>query len=168
MEDVQSALAAMRTKEDGSPVRPATVNTYVAAVKSFLGFAHRVAFTRFNAAPLIKLKKAPRQVAQRIWGAGRAHAYQGCQTRPRSAHAGCGLLRGPARLRACQSDLGPGHPSRQREAQLEIVGEGDKVRQVLIPAEIAARLLASCGDAPASAPVFGSVRRPANPLPRAP
>ena len=36
----------------------------------------------------------------------------------------------------------------------------DKVRQVLIPAQIAARLLASRGDAPASAPVFGSVRRP--------
>jgi site-specific recombinase XerD len=68
VEDVQAALAAMRTKEDGSPVRPATVNTYVAAVKSFLGFAHRVGFTRFNAAPLIKLKKAPRQVAQRIMG----------------------------------------------------------------------------------------------------
>ena len=49
-------------------MKPATVNTYVAAVKSFLGFAHRVGFTRFNAAPLIKLKKAPRQVAQRILG----------------------------------------------------------------------------------------------------
>ena len=36
-----------------TPARSAaalTVNTYVAAVKSFLGFAHRVGFTRFNAA----------------------------------------------------------------------------------------------------------------------
>ena len=33
-------------------------------MKSFLGFAHRVGFTRFNAGPL-KLKKAPRQIAQR-------------------------------------------------------------------------------------------------------
>jgi len=66
VEDVQAALEAMRSKEDGSAVRPATVNTYVAAVKSFLGFAHRVVFTRFNAGPLIKLKKAPRQIAQRI------------------------------------------------------------------------------------------------------
>jgi integrase/recombinase XerD len=49
-------------------VKPASVNTYVAAVKSFLGFAHRVGFTRFNAAPLIKLKKAPRRIAQRIIG----------------------------------------------------------------------------------------------------
>src|SRR5262245_32617577 len=30
VEDVQAALDAIRTKEDGSPVRPATVNTYVA------------------------------------------------------------------------------------------------------------------------------------------
>jgi Phage integrase, N-terminal SAM-like domain len=45
VEDVQPALDAIRTKEDGSPVRPATVNTYVAAVKSFLGFAHLVSAT---------------------------------------------------------------------------------------------------------------------------
>ena len=44
------------------------------------------------------------------------------------------------------------------------MGKGDKVRQVLIPAEIAARLFASRGDAPASAPVFASVRRPGEPL----
>ena len=43
-EDVQAALEATRTKEDG--YRPATVNTYVPAVKSFLGFAQRVGFTR--------------------------------------------------------------------------------------------------------------------------
>ena len=50
------------------------------------------------------------------------------------------------------------------EAQLSIVGKGDKAREVLIPAEIAARLLASRGDAPTSAPVFASVRRPGQPL----
>ena len=35
-------------------------------MKALLGFAHKVAFTRFNAAPLIKLRKAPRRLAQRI------------------------------------------------------------------------------------------------------
>ena len=59
VEDVQAALEAMRTKEDGSPVKPATVNTYVAAVKSFLGFAHRVGFTRFNAAPADQAEEGP-------------------------------------------------------------------------------------------------------------
>jgi integrase/recombinase XerD len=68
VEHVQAALETMRVRADGQPVKAATLNTYVAAVKSFLGFAHRVGYTRFNAAPLINLKKAPRQVAQRILG----------------------------------------------------------------------------------------------------
>src|SRR5215510_13506997 len=34
VEHVQSALEAMRSKVDGAPVKAATVNTYVAAVKS--------------------------------------------------------------------------------------------------------------------------------------
>ena len=71
VEGVQAALEAMRVRADGQPVKDATVNTYVGAVKSFLGFAHRVGYTRFNAAPFIKLKKAPRQVAQRITGRAR-------------------------------------------------------------------------------------------------
>ena len=50
------------------------------------------------------------------------------------------------------------------EAQLEIVGKGGKTRQVLLPTEIASRLLASRGAAPALAPVFQSVRRPGSPL----
>ena len=50
------------------------------------------------------------------------------------------------------------------EAQLSIVGKGDKAREVLVPAAIAGPLLASRGDAPASAPVFASVRNPGHAL----
>ncbi len=66
VEDVQTALEAMRAKADGSMSSPATVNTYVAAVKALLGFAHKVGFTRFNAAPLIELRKAPRKTVHRL------------------------------------------------------------------------------------------------------
>jgi integrase/recombinase XerD len=66
VEDVQTALEAMRVKADGSASSAATLNTYVAAVKALLGFAHKVGFTRFNAAPLIKLRRAPRKTAQRL------------------------------------------------------------------------------------------------------
>ena len=52
----------------------------------------------------------------------------------------------------------------QVTAQFALVGKGNKERQVLIPATIAARLFASRGDAPATAPVFQSVRRPGNAL----
>ena len=44
-------------------------------------------------------------------------------------------------------------PRDSGEAQLELVGKGDKVRQVLLPAAIAKQLLASRGDALPTAPV---------------
>ena len=66
IDHVQEAIEAMRVNSDGTAASPATLNTYIAAVKSLLGFAHTVGFTRFNTSPLIKLKRAPRQLAQRI------------------------------------------------------------------------------------------------------
>src|SRR6476661_466946 len=165
VEHVLQAVEAMRVKEDGSPVKPATVNTYVASVKSFLGFAHRVGFTRFNAAPLIKLKKAPRQVAQRIMGELEVRMLI------RAARPGRDQLMlevgyfGALRVSELVS-LSWNQVIRRDsgEAQLEVVGKGDKVRQVLIPAVISARLFASRGDAPASDPVFESVRNPGHAL----
>ena len=165
VEDVQAALEAMRSKADGAPVKAATVNMYVATVKSFLGFAHRVGFTRFNAAPLIKLKKAPRQVAQRILGELEVRklidAANPGRDRLLLELGYFGGLRVSELVsltwaQVIRRDSG--------EAQLEVVGKGDKVRQVLIPAVISARLFASRGDAPASAPVFESVRNPGHPL----
>ena len=165
VEDVLQAVEAMRVKEDGSPVKPATVNTYVASVKSFLGFAHRVGFTRFNAAPLIKLKKAPRQVAQRIMGELEVRmlirAARPGRDRLMLEVAYFGGLRVSELVSLTWSQV---IRRDNGEAQLEVVGKGDKVRQVLIPAAIAGPLFASRGDAPASAPVFGSVRRPGQPL----
>jgi integrase/recombinase XerD len=165
VEDVLQAVEAMRVNQDGSPVKPATVNTYVASVKSFLGFAHRVGFTPFNAGPLIKLKKAPRQVAQRIMGELEVRMLI------RAAHPGRDRLLlevayfGGLRVSELVSLTWSQVIRRDSgEAQLEVVGKGDKVRQVLIPATIAAPLFASRGDAPGSAPVFGSVRRPDRPL----
>jgi integrase/recombinase XerD len=165
VEDVLQAVEAMRVKEDGSPVKPATVNTYVASVKSFLGFAHRVGFTRFNAGPLIKLKKAPRQVAQRIMGELEVRmlirATRSGRDRLMLEVAYFGGLRVSELVsltwsQVIRRDTG--------EAQLEVVGKGDKVRQVLIPTAISGPLFATRGDTPASAPVFGSVRRPGQPL----
>ena len=165
VEDVLQAVEAMRVKEDGSPVKPATVNTYVASVKSFLGFAHRVGYTRFNAGPLIKLKKAPRQVAQRIMGELEVRmlirAARPGRDRLMLEVAYFGGLRVSELVSLTWSQV---IRRDNGEAQLEVVGKGDKVRQVLIPTAIAGPLLASRGDAPTSAPVFGSVRRPGQPL----
>jgi site-specific recombinase XerD len=53
-------------RNTGLPGSAATINTQVAAVKALLGFAHQVGYTRFNVGPLIKIRKAPRKLAQRI------------------------------------------------------------------------------------------------------
>src|SRR5262249_2235971 len=165
VEDVQAALEAMRSKADGSPVRPATVNTYVAAVKSFLGFAHRVGFTRFNAGPLIKLKKAPRQIAQRILSEVETAVLIRAAKSDRDWLMSDLAYFGGLRVSELVS-LTWGQVIRRDsgEAQISIVGKGSKSREVLIPAVIATRLFASRGDAPASAAVFPSVRRPGSPL----
>jgi hypothetical protein len=143
----------------------ATVNTYVAAVNCFLGFAHRVGFTRFNAAPLIKLKKAPRQLAQRIMGELEVRmlirAAKPGRDRLLLEVAYFGALRVSELVSLTWSQV---IRRDSGEAQLSIIGKGDKAREVLIPAAIAAPLLASHGDAPAGAPVFASVRRPGQPL----
>jgi site-specific recombinase XerD len=165
VEDVQAALEAMRITADGQPVKAATVNTYVAAVKSFLGFAHRVGFTRFNAGPLIKLKKAPRQVAQRILGELEVRKLIDAANPGRDRLMFEVAYFGGLRVSELVSlTWGQVIKRDSGEAQLEIVGKGSKTRQVLIPAVIAAQLFASRGDAPASAPVFASVRRPGQPL----
>src|SRR5262245_47582307 len=110
VEDVQAALEAMRVKGGGSPVKPATVNTYVAAVKSFLGFAHRGRIHPLQRCPPDQVEKGtPAGGTAHPGRTGGAQADRCCQSRPGSPDAGGGLLRRPPCLRARQPSLAPGH-----------------------------------------------------------
>jgi integrase/recombinase XerD len=155
VEDVQNALEAMRIKVDGSMSSAATVNTYIAAVKALLGFAHNVGFTRFNAAPLIKLRKAPRKIATRLLSEVDTQllirAARSERDRLMLEVAYFGALRVSELAALTWSQVIPRDTG---EAQLAIVGKGDKPRNILIPADLAAALLELRGDAPASARVF--------------
>ena len=155
VDDVQTALEAMRIKGDGSASSAATVNTYVAAVKALLNFAHQVGFTRFNAAPLIKLRKVPRMISQRLL------SDVDTQLLIRAARPGrdrlmlevgyFGALRVSELAGLTWSQI---IPRVTGEAQLAIVGKGDKPRNILIPADLAADLLKLRGDAWGVARVF--------------
>ena len=165
VDHVQAALEAMRVKENGSPARAATINTQVAAVKALLGFAHKVGFTRFNAAPLIKLRKAPRQLAQRIL------SEVDVQLLIREARPGRNRLMfevayfGGLRVSEISSlTWVQVIPRETGEVQLALVGKGDKERHVLIPSDIAKGLVALRGDAPPSARVFPITERRINQL----
>jgi integrase/recombinase XerD len=160
---VQTALEAMRTKADGTSASAATVNTSIAAVKSFLGFAHKVGFTRFNAAPLIKLKKAPRTLAQRLLTDVDVtlliRAARPGRDRLLLQVAYYGALRVSELASLTWAQV---FPRETGEAQVAIIGKGDKPRNVLLPPEIAAALAAMRQGAAAEARVFPITERRIN------
>jgi integrase/recombinase XerD len=167
IDDVQSALEAMRVKVDGTPASAATINTQVAAVKALLGFAHQVGYTRFNVGPLIKLKRAPRKLAQRIMPEVdiqlliRATADSRHPERDRALFetAYYGGLRVSELASLTWDEI---IPRENREVQLAVIGKGDKPRHVLVPADVASRLLALRGNAKTNANVFGIKEREIN------
>lgn len=167
IDDVQAALEVMRVKVDGTPASAATINTQVAAVKALLGFVHQVGYTRFNVGPLIKLKKAPRKLAQRIMPEVDIHLLI----------RATGASRHPERDRALFETAYYGGlrvselasltwdeiiPRENGEVQLAVIGKGDKPRHVLLPADVATRLLALRDGAPTRASVFGIKEREIN------
>src|SRR5512134_1892666 len=130
IDDVQAALDAMRTRQDGTPASGATLNTNVAAVKALLNFAHKIGFSRFNAAPLIKMRKVKRERAQRLLSEVDAHLLI------RAAKPGRDrLLLQVAYYDALRvseiASLSQVLPRETGKAQLAIVGKGDKPRNVL-------------------------------------
>ena len=163
IDHVQMALEDMRTKADGSPSSGATVNTQVASVKALLGFAHTVGFTRFNAAPLIKLRKAPRQIAQRILSEFDTMSILRA-AKPGRERVLCEVAYyGALRVSEIASlTWGQIIPRDSGEVQLAIVGKGDKARHVLLPAETAAGLQTLRGSASASDRVFPITERRIN------
>ena len=163
IDHVLTAVEELRVKRDGSPASAATTNMAIAAVKALLGFAHKVGYTQFNAAPLIKMKRAPRQLAQRIM------TEFDTQSIIRAAKAGreevlCEVAYyGALRVSEIASLTWSQVISRETgEVQLALVGKGDKPRHVLIPTETADKLLGMRGDAPPTARVFPITERRIN------
>ena len=155
LDDVLTALEAMRTTDGGTEASAATLNTYIAAVKSFLGFAHQVGFTRFNAAPLIKLKRAPRKVAEKLLTAVEVELLiRGARPgrdRLMIQVAYNGALRVSELVGLTWSQV---IPRETGEAQLALIGKGDKARHVLLPAELARLLFSIRGGSPANTRIF--------------
>ncbi len=153
----------MRAKADGTTSSAASLNTYVAAVKALLGFAHTVGFTRFNAAPLIKLRKAPRRVAQRLLSQVELHLLLRAARSKRDQLllevAYFGALRVSELAGITWSQV---IPRETGEAQLAIVGKGDRPRNILIPADFAVALRELRGDAPGHERVFAITERRIN------
>ena len=149
IDHVQAALETLRALPDGTPASAATINSYVASIKALLGFAHKVGFTRFNAAPLIKIKKAPRQLAQRILSEVDVQLLlRACRTDRDRALLEVGYYGALRVSELAALTWGQVIPRASGEVQLALIGKGDKPRHILLPAETAAKLLALRGASP--------------------
>lgn len=158
VEDVKQAVQAFKVREDGQPASKSSVATYVAAIKSFLRFAHRVGYTRFNAGELLKVKAAKSNRAKRIMKPLDVQLLirAGGSARNRLLLA----VTYYAGLRVSEAaSLTWGHFVEREQGRIQIaglVGKGDKEREVLLPASVAAIIRETRGDQPVEAPVFVS------------
>ncbi len=156
VEDYRRAVDTLAIKPDGSEASNATKATYTATIKSFLGFAHQLGYIAFNAAPLIKVKKAQRDLAKRIISEidiGLLITNSETTRERLLVEVGYyGGLRVSELVNLKWGDLIERDCDRLQIASL--VGKGGKVREVLLPAGVSRRLRSCRGDAPANAFVF--------------
>jgi integrase/recombinase XerD len=163
VEDVRDALEAV-----SRGLSEATARQYVLRVKSLLGYAQKLGYTRFNAGATIKVRSdsanrgaalakrimTPTQVSLLI------RAARTRRDRVLLEVGYAGGLRVSELVGLTWSDVLEREEDR---VQLSVTGKGGKVRQVLLPAIVSKALLALRGDADANNPLFAS-RKGGRPL----
>ena len=148
--DVQAWLDSLCSIADSSRAQA------LAAVKSLLGFSHRIGYIRFNVSAVVKLPKIKNTLAERILPESEVHRMFALEPSPRNRlilrtlyYSGlrvselCGL-----RWRDLQA--------RGEEGQMTVFGKGAKTRAVLLPAGLWKEIESSRGEAGADEPVFRS------------
>jgi integrase/recombinase XerD len=133
---------------------PATAVRRLAAVKSLIGFAHRVGYVAFDVGAPIQLAAPRNRLAERILDEASIYKLFAAPMLPHETV----LLRflyysGARASEACGAqwrDLTP----RDGAGQIALHGKGDKSRFVLLPAKIYGEVTAMRGRAKDDAPIF--------------
>lgn len=163
VEDVREAIAAL-----GEGKAASTKAQYAQRAKSLLSYAHRLGYVLFNAGAAVRVKGGTVDRAKRIASeteiALLIRAAPSRRDRLLIEVGYAGGLRVSELVALRWSDV---LPRDQDRVQVSIVGKGDKLRHVLLPAVVSRSLLASRGDADTDAPVFPSRKGGAPLLPRA-
>ena len=158
VEDVRDALAKIMVGADGKNVGDATSRQYVLRIKSLLGYAHKLGYTKFNAGVTIKVRSdsagrgatlakriiSPVEVSRLI------HAAPSNRDRVLLSVGYAGGLRVSEIVALNWTDV---LPRDQGRVQLNVLGKGGKVRQVVLP-EVVSSALLSLRGARAHDPVF--------------
>jgi integrase/recombinase XerD len=157
VEDVRDALAKIMVGVDGKGVGQGTARQYTLRVKSLLSYAHKLGYTPFNAGVTIKVQveSSGASIAKRIVSEVEVslliRAAPSKRDRVLLEVAYAGGLRVSELVALAWTDVLPRDEGR---VQLNVLGKGGKVRQVLLPEVVSRSLLSLRGDAGADDPVF--------------
>jgi integrase/recombinase XerD len=131
----------------------------VLRIKSLLGYAHKLGYTQFNAGAIIKVRsdssRRGANLAKRI--VSEVEVGLLIRAAPSKRHrvmlevAYAGGLRVSELVALAWTDVLPRDEGR---VQLNVLGKGGKVRQVVLPKILSRALLSLRGDAGANDPVF--------------
>lgn len=152
VEDVREAIEAL-----GDGKAASSKAQYAQRAKSLLSYAHRLGYVLFNAGAAVRVKGGNSDRAKRI--ASETEVALLIRAAPTKRDrllievGYAGGLRVSELVALRWSDVLPRDNDR---VQLSIIGKGDKLRHVLLPAIVSRSLLGSRGDAPADAAVFPS------------
>jgi integrase/recombinase XerD len=154
VEDVRDALATVSRGHSD-----ATARQYVLRIKSLLGYAHKLGYTPFNAGATIKVRSESSHrgatLAKRIVTETEValliRAAPSKRDRVLLEVAYAGGLRVSELVALAWADVLPRDEGR---VQLNVLGKGGKVRQVLLPEIVSRSLLSLRGGAGANDPVF--------------
>jgi site-specific recombinase XerD len=155
VEDVRDAMAKV-TKGRSE----ATTRQYVLRIKSLLGYAHSLGYTPFNAGARIKVRsegaqrgaKLAKRIITEVEVSRLIRAAPAKRDRILLETLYAGGLRVSEVVALTWSDVIP----RDKRVQLNIVGKGGLVRQVLLPEVVSQALLSLRGAAGEGDPVFPS------------
>jgi len=159
VEDVREAIEAL-----GAGKAVSSRAQYAQRAKSLISYAHRLGYVLFNAGAAVRVKGNTVDRAKRIASeteiALLIRAAPNKRDRLLIQVGYAGGLRVSELVALRWSDV---LPRDQDRVQLSIIGKGDKLRHVLLPAIVSRALTASRGDADNEAPVFPS-RKGGEPL----
>ena len=151
VEDVRTALEALT-----AGLAPSSARQVVLRVKSLLSYGHRLGYLQFNAGVVIKVGTAAQSVAKQIISEVEigllVRAADTKRDRLLIKVGYAGGLRVSELVRLTWGDV----IAREKGVQLNVLGKGGKVRQVLLPEVVSRSLLSLRGDAGAIDPVFVS------------
>jgi site-specific recombinase XerD len=153
LRDMQTFAASLVHLADATQARR------VAAIKSLIGFAHRLGYVPFDVGAPLQVPAIKDRLAERILTEDQMQQMLWAEKRPRNAALlrllyGAGLRISEA-CGLCWRDLTP----RDDTGQLNVFGKGGKTRVVLLPKSLWDRIQALRGDAGADEPVFRSRKR---------